>query len=79
VSAPINDGGPAFPTYKHGVQENGATLRDMFAAHALTGCMTSAQGLGEISDESLKRACLQTARILYVMADAMLAAREASK
>ena len=55
-------GGPAFPV-KQGYYEHGMTLRDYFAAQALTGLIT-----GAVFDERI-------ARLAYQMADAMLAAR----
>ena len=62
----INDGGPAFP--KHGyVGRDGMTLRDWFASQALVGLV----GRAETNDG------LAIAKDAYVIADAMLAAREA--
>jgi len=61
---PINDGGPVFPT-PAGVQHNdGMTLRDYFAAHAINGV-----GWYENMDNY--------AAMAYLLADAMLKAREA--
>jgi hypothetical protein len=70
-------GGPAFPS-KRRVQRDGyltteyepvggMTLRDYFAAKAMQGLL---------SDTSIKGAVLEFAARSYVMADAMLAARE---
>jgi hypothetical protein len=68
MSAPINDGGPAFPT-PPGVQHNdGMTLRDYFAAAALQGML---------SDACIAGSDLQLAENAYSYADAMLKAREA--
>lgn len=80
MSKPINDGGPAFPHFKidkEGVIElcpqGGMTLRDYFAGQALAGILmnhtTAKFGLTEIS----------VACYAYKFADAMLAAKEASK
>jgi len=70
MSAPINDGGPAFPT-PVGVQHNdGMTLRDYFAAAALQGMLTDPNKEGSGSE---------FARDAYSCADAMLKAREESK
>jgi len=67
MSAPINDGGPAFPVI---YCTEGMTLRDYFAAQALAGMLqnytTQKFGVGE-------QTC---ARGAYEFADAMLAARK---
>lgn len=64
----INTGGPAFPTSFDKNYPNeivgGMTLRDYFAAKALTGCLP-----GSRVDPS------EYAKLAYRMADAMLAAR----
>jgi len=83
MSEPINDGGPAFPlgptagTMKphpdgglvvtHYGMEGGMTLRDYFAAAALTGMMAYGPPTCRDSD----------AREAYRLADVMLKAREA--
>lgn len=65
---------PAFPTaqYADGVRpsgfDNGMTLRDYFAAKAMTGLLT-AEIVGEYSNEHV-------AEISYRIADAMLLARD---
>ncbi len=65
MSAPINDGGPAFPT-PVGIQHNdGMTLRDYFAAAALQGLMASRNFLDEYDGQ-----------YVYEIADAVLKARE---
>ena len=80
MSTPINDGGPAFPHFKTNEQgktelcpQGGMTLRDYFAGQALAGILmnhtTAKFGLTEIS----------VACYAYKFADAMLAAKEASK
>jgi hypothetical protein len=56
---------PAFPDWT----KDGMTLRDYFAAKAMTGLLT-AEIVGEYSNEHV-------AEISYVIADAMLKAREA--
>ena len=59
----INDGGPAFPsTHPHG-KEDGMTMRDYFAAKAMMLSMPD-------------WTTIEIARRAYVMADAMLKARE---
>jgi hypothetical protein len=67
MSAPTNDGGPAFPVI---YVSEGMTLRDYFAGQALAGMLinytTQKFGVGE-------QTCAKGA---YEFADAMLAARE---
>ena len=66
-----NDGGPAFPHETYNgipVPGSGMTLRDWFAGQALAGF------LARSNDGSPS----ETALDAYDMADAMLAAREAS-
>lgn len=64
------DGGPAFPRGKDswGVVNDGMSLRDYFAAKALTYCLHEFGGNAE--DQT------QYAQAAYQIADAMLAARE---
>lgn len=74
--ADINDGGPAFPGDErndngtHRQSHNGMSLRDYFAAKALSTFL---------AHYSLKRVTLQeqadVAKFAYSMADAMLKAR----
>jgi hypothetical protein len=73
MSEPINDGGPAFPIPPVGtgdprdgmtVGSSGMSLRDYFAAHAINEV-----GWYENMDNS--------AAMAYLIADAMLKAREA--
>jgi len=69
MSAPINDGGPAFPT-PAGIQHNdGMTLRDYFAAAALQGLLASIQPNQLWSGDDVAVTCYRTA-------DVMLKARE---
>jgi hypothetical protein len=70
-----NTGGPAFPRnildHGHGVtitHESGMTLRDYFAAKALTSCGFTVRPYD--TTEEIAKNC-------YAMADAMLKAREA--
>lgn len=71
-------GGPAFPrpavfTEVHGlasVEQDGMTMRDYFAAKAMQGMLAN-QHPYQASDEHM------FARDAYVLADAMLKAREA--
>ena len=69
-----NTGGPAFPGMDYANQfgkknPEGMTLRDYFAAKAMTGLLT-AEIVGEYSNEHV-------AEISYRIADAMLKARVA--
>jgi hypothetical protein len=70
MSAPINDGGPAFPApaYAANITDKGMTLRDYFAAQALAGMLTRKESDGWTNRE--------VAGDCYSYADAMLAARE---
>ena len=74
MSAPINDGGPAFPTpYSHPFGDGrtaigGLSARDWFAGQALVGIMSRQDG------DSME--CKTKAEWSYRMADAMLAARD---
>ncbi len=72
MSAHPNDGGPAFPIpsdgHTHGT-EGGMTLRDYFAARALSGYLSDPTWREDIDMD-------RTARFAYCMADAMIRARE---
>lgn len=72
----IKDGGPAFPADPHAVA--GMTLRDYFAAKATQGLACSDMTLWPSgADESdFPTDALFMARTAYLIADAMLAARE---
>ena len=63
-----NDGGPAYPT--DGEMHSGMTLRDYFAAAALTGLLADNANLGG------DRWAPAAARLSYEIADLMLVARE---
>lgn len=75
----INDGGPAFPFIEQNAdgspytQTPGMSLRDHFAGQALALLGGRAWDHIEGSDRAIVKAWAQTA---YVVADAMLAARE---
>ena len=77
MSAPINDGGPAFPfinEHTHPTTINhGMTLRDYFAGQALTNVDVRIP----MSDDDDTPSPRAIANYMYVIADAMLAAREA--
>lgn len=93
MSAPINDGGPAFPHFKFSENgkveicpQGGMTLRDYFAAQALAGISPHIEGEIDKLDSDSKyfdkrlNEWYQCAAIrAYCYADKMLAAREASK
>lgn len=80
MTTPINYGGPAFPTFPtdRGFAEpvvvtSGMTLRDYFAAAALTGLCsnrgtTMVYGAGQTD-------CVNMANACYAYADAMIDAR----
>ena len=77
----MNTGGPAYPTRSYtGIQplstgySEGMTLRDYFAAKAMTTMFYPAIMESIRTDEDLD--CLKVAGFAYAMADAMLAARE---
>ena len=75
MSAPINDGGPAFPMGYHpegnSADHFGMTIRDYFAAAALQGLIASR---GSMSTRFLAE---DDASYVYEIADAMIRAREA--
>ena len=80
MSTPINDGGPAFP--RPGISSNwgeghfahtGMTLRDYFAGQALTNVDVRIP----MSDDDDTPSPRAIAIYMYVIAEAMLAAREA--
>ena len=65
-----NDGGPAFPNDVKQISERaGMTLRDYFAAKVIQGLFASGNLQATDTDEAL-------ARDAYIVADAMLKARE---
>jgi hypothetical protein len=68
---------PAFPLHNHGAQTlglhvTGMTLRDYFAAKAMQGFIASPRGTPNGKDAT----DTYYAKVAYVMADAMLKARE---
>lgn len=74
----INNGGPAFPATEDqmvAISSYGMTLRDWFAGQALAGELAAQDGDGFWSDES----ALTLAERCYLVADAMLKARETYK
>jgi hypothetical protein len=84
MSAPIDDGGPAFPHETSLGYHHGMTLRDYFAAAALNGslasqCKDSHWVFSNIADdfENDTGALSGIAKLSYDLADAMLKAREA--
>jgi hypothetical protein len=76
----INDGGPAFPCESYGhrngkettVPAQGMTLRDYFAGQALAGFCAAPRDRRNHDDKVMATGA-------YTAADAMLAAREATK
>ena len=76
MSKPINDGGPAFPRTGadgHTSPQSCMTLRDYFAGQALTNVDVRIP----MSDDDDTPSPRAIANYMYVIADAMLAAREA--
>ncbi len=74
MSAPINQGGPAFPAlaYVANITDKGMTLRDYLAGQALAGQLAFSP-----PDPFKKyRQPKEVAAACYRFADAMLAARE---
>ena len=73
MSAQINDGGPAFPTLfiepNYGSGYAGMTMRDYFAAAAMQGILSN--------HEACFNSGKERAEYCYIVADAMLKAREA--
>jgi hypothetical protein len=68
----IKDGGPAFPRDHASDGHNGMTMRDYFAAKAMQSMVVGPDVVcrpGEKPENAV-------ARLAYVMADAMLKARE---
>lgn len=83
----IEDGGPAFPvpTFRDDsgkavvlAEHEGLSIRDYFAAAALTGLLANREFLLFIEDGDVMQSAL-AARNSYVIADAMLAAMEAAR
>jgi len=70
----INDGGPAFPVINSPtlMEQSGMTLRDYFAAKAMQGLIASPRGTPDGTNATDKH----YAKCAYIMADAMLKARE---
>ena len=73
----INTGGPAFPQQVQVAADgttwfDGMTLRDYFAAKAMQGFIASPRGTPDGSNATDS----YYARVSYLMADAMLKARE---
>jgi cytosine/adenosine deaminase-related metal-dependent hydrolase len=83
MSAPIDDGGPAFPLgeYENIDQCNGMSLRDWFAGQALAGHIATLsnpvniEALLVISRNRGVPFTLHIAQMSYEIADAMLKAR----
>lgn len=75
---PRDDGGPAFPDHNLPHRHNGMSLRDYFAAHALT-MVADATALAVIDEIAIRRGVEATtvvAKYAYELADAMLKARK---
>ena len=81
MSAPIDDGGPAFPCQPLDGQgmpcnaaQDGMTLRDYFAAAALQGQLSCVETINAINKANVTGK--EVAGSCYDWADAMLAARK---
>jgi len=80
MSEKMNDGGPAFPVptpvlaggYRM-IVEGGMSLRDYFAAKAMEGLLAHGKRQTEAGENADLKWYAQSA---YIIADAMLAARE---
>jgi hypothetical protein len=66
MSADTNTGGPAFPSPALQTFKEGMTLRDYFAAKAMQGIVSN----GDVDPQKISQAS-------YIIADAMLKARQA--
>lgn len=76
---PTNDGGPAFPEFMwdHMEPKRGMTLRDYFAAAALTGLIVADElARQHINPGGTRVTADEYASAAYECADAMLRARE---
>lgn len=73
MSEQINYVAPAFPTPAGSLQNDGMSMRDVFAAAAMNGICSSR------NHSDLKGHALASARVAYALADAMLKAREEGK
>jgi hypothetical protein len=71
MSAPINDGGPAFPNLGYNAEKllNGMSLRDWFAGQAMTAIIGNLYCTPETTFKEISGRA-------YAQADAMLAARK---
>ena len=80
MSAPIDDGGPAFPMQvklANGTDNyRGMSLRDWFAGQAMAGILFISNSVKNESKQPAEKLIATTA---YLMADAMLAARKENK
>lgn len=79
MNEPIEDGGQAFPGAVGIGDRGGMSLRDYFAAAALTGLLSDSVSIASLKNVGAKQIvnCETIAgRIAYEYADAMLVARE---
>lgn len=84
MSAPINDGGPAFPCGYHpdgnSADQGGMSLRDWFAGQALVGVMASHRPGDDWPAKAAARQGVEPQDVIaagaYDIADAMLKARK---
>ena len=84
MSNPVNTGGPAFPIEGNDMfggsftRSPGMTLRDWFAGRAMQALASDMAGVAAVADEHDVNSTVLLARLAYGMADAMLAARDAT-
>ena len=77
----INDGGPAFPRAgsDYVKAQEGMSLRDWFAGHALAGILAGGSSWNSVANEVMKNEGLigdvSTSEVAYRFADEMLKAR----
>lgn len=82
MSKSVDTGGPAFPNTGNSTwnlpPNAGMTLRDFFAGKAMQALASDMAGVVATADEHGVNPTVLMARLAYGVADAMLAARDAS-
>lgn len=66
----------AFPALTEDDEYNGMTLRDWFAGQAFAAALSNTTGMGGLSDAELRQQFDRLASVIYIAADAMLAAHQ---
>jgi transaldolase len=72
----MSDDTSAFPLHMHGDYGKGMTLRDYFAAAALTGIIANPTIIQKAIEKKPQDADVYAAHCAYEVADAMLSARK---